>query len=78
MPEEQVLALLAKLKEDAGLQEKLKAAGDADAVIAIANAEGFAISAQELQNFQREISDEELESVVGGGCSTALSKALMA
>ena len=45
MSEDQLQAFLEAVKADAGLQEKLKAAGDVDAVIAIANTEGFAISA---------------------------------
>jgi predicted ribosomally synthesized peptide with nif11-like leader len=71
MSEEQLTALLAKVNEDAELREKLKAAADADAVVAIAKEAGFMISADELQRAQaiqgKELSDEELESVAGGG-----------
>jgi hypothetical protein len=35
MPEEQLTALLAKIKEDVGLQEKLKGAADLDAAVAL-------------------------------------------
>ena len=66
MSEEQLKAFLEAVKPDEGLQEKLKAAGDADAVIAIAKAAGFAISADELKKAQSEISEEELEGVAGG------------
>ena len=66
MSEEQLKAFLEAVKADAGLQEKLKAAGDADAVVAIAKAAGFLISAEELQRAQAEISEEELEAVTGG------------
>ena len=69
MSEEQLKAFLEAVKADEGLQEKLKAAGDADAVIAIAKAAGFAISADELkkaQSFKVELSEEELEGVAGG------------
>ena len=70
MSEEQLAALLAKLKNDGGLQEKLKAAGDADAVVAIAKAAGFVISADELARAQAEVSEEKLEEgVTGGTCS---------
>ena len=41
MSEEQLKAFLEAVKDDAGLQEQLKAAGDADAVVAIAKAAGF-------------------------------------
>ena len=36
MSEEQLKAFLEKVKSDTSIQEKLKAAGDADAVVAIA------------------------------------------
>jgi len=66
MSEEQIKAFLEAVKADAGLQEKLKAAGDSDAVVAIAKAAGFVISAEDLKRVQSEISEEELESVSGG------------
>jgi hypothetical protein len=70
MSEEQLKAFLEAVKTDAGLQEKLKAAADADAVVAIAKEAGFMISADELQRARvagEELSDEELEVVAGGG-----------
>ena len=67
MSEEQLKAFLEAVKEDASLQEKLKAAGDADAVIALAKAAGFLISVDELKKAQSEISEEELEGVTGAG-----------
>jgi predicted ribosomally synthesized peptide with nif11-like leader len=74
MSEEQLKAFLEAVKADAGLQEKLKAARHADAVVAIAKAAGFVISAQELMQgaqakmeVKEELSDEELEGVAGGG-----------
>ena len=67
MSEEQLKAFMETVKADAGLQEKLKAAVDAEAVVAIAKAAGFVISADELQRAQAEISEEELEGVAGGG-----------
>ena len=66
MSEEQIKAFLEAVKADAGLQEKLKAAGDSDAVVAIAKAAGCVISAEDLKRVQSEISEEELESVSGG------------
>ena len=66
MSEEQLKAFLEAVKADAGLQEKLKTAKDADAVVEIAKAAGFAISAEELKKSQAEISDEELEGAAGG------------
>jgi predicted ribosomally synthesized peptide with nif11-like leader len=70
MSEEQLKAFLEAVKANEGLQEQLKAAADADAVVAIAKSAGFAISAEvaeELQRAQAELSDEELEGVAGGG-----------
>ena len=66
MSEEQLKAFLEAVKANEGLQEQLKAAADADAVVAIAKAAGFAISAEELQRAQAELSEEELEGVAGG------------
>jgi predicted ribosomally synthesized peptide with nif11-like leader len=68
MSEEQLKAFLEKVKADTSLQEKLKAAADADAVTAIAKEAGFSISADDLKMAQvTELSDEELEGVAGGG-----------
>ena len=66
MSEEQLKAFLQAVKADAGLQEQLKAAGDADAVVAIAKAAGFVITVEEFQKAQSETSDEELEGLAGG------------
>ena len=66
MSEEQLKAFLEKVKDDTSLQEKLKAAADANAVIAIAKEAGFIISADDLTKAQSELSDEELEGVAGG------------
>ena len=67
MSEEQLKAFLEAVKADAGLQEQLKAAADADAVVALAKAAGFEISAKELRRAQAEMSEEELGGVTGGG-----------
>ena len=72
MSEEQLKAFIAKVQEDSSLQEQLKAASDADAVVAIAKEAGFSISADGLKNAQSEISDEELESVAGGVDATQI------
>ena len=69
MSEEQLKAFMEAVKADAGLQEQLKAAGDADAVVAIAKTAGFVITAEELERAQAEISEVELEGVAAGGCS---------
>ena len=66
MSEEQLKAFLEKVKADTSLQEKLKAAADANAVAAIAKEAGFSISADDLKNVQSDLSDEELEGVAGG------------
>jgi predicted ribosomally synthesized peptide with nif11-like leader len=77
MSEEQLAALLAKLKDDAGLQEKLKGAADLDALLAIAKDAGFEISKAAWLRYQAnqtlELSDEELEGVAGGRCVMDLS-----
>ena len=70
MSEEQLAALLAKLKEDAGLQEKLKGATDLEAAVALAKEAGFDVSKADWLKYQAkqtlELSDEELERVSGG------------
>jgi len=81
MSEEQLTALLAKLKDDAGLQEKLKGAADLDAVMAIAKDAGFDVSKADLLRHQAnqtlELSDEELEKVAGGIIPTIIECAII-
>ena len=71
MSEEQLTALLAKFKDDAGLQEKLQGAADLDAAVTLAKDAGFDVSKADWLKYQsnqtQELSDEELESVAGGG-----------
>jgi predicted ribosomally synthesized peptide with nif11-like leader len=84
MSEEQLTALLAKIKDDAGLQEKLKGALDLDAAVALAKEAGFDISKADWLKYQAkqtlELSDLELEGVAGGktswseGCETLHGK----
>ena len=64
MSEEQLKAFLEKVKDDTSLQEKLKAAADVDAALAIAKEAGFSISADDVRT---KISDKELERAAGGG-----------
>lgn len=67
MSEEQLKAFLEKVKADTNLQEKLKAASDTAAVVAIANEAGFGISADDLNKTQSaNLSDADLEGVAGG------------
>jgi predicted ribosomally synthesized peptide with nif11-like leader len=70
MSEEQLTALLAKLKDDAGLQEKLQGAADLDAAVTLAKEAGFDVSKSDWLKYQTketiELSDEELEGVAGG------------
>ena len=70
MSEEQLAALLAKLKEDAGLREKLQDAAGLDTAVALAKEAGFDISKADWLKYQAqqtlELSDEELEGVAGG------------
>ena len=66
MSEEQLKAFIEKVEVDASLQEKLKAAADANAVVAIAKEAGFSISTDDLKQAQSELSEEELEGAAGG------------
>ncbi|NBO82995.1 MAG: Nif11-like leader peptide family natural product precursor [Betaproteobacteria bacterium] len=71
MSEEQLSALLAKLKDDAALKERFKGAADLDEAVAIAKDAGFDVSKVVWLRYQAkqtlELSDEELELVAGGG-----------
>jgi len=77
MSEDQLMALLAKLKDDAELREKLRAAVDLDAAVALAKESGFDVSKAAWMNYQatqtQELSDAELEGVTGGGAYTGTS-----
>jgi predicted ribosomally synthesized peptide with nif11-like leader len=81
MSEEQLAALLAKLKDDAGLEEQINGAADLDAVLVIAKDAGFDISKADWLRYTArqtlELSDEELEEVTGGAkvCACAISNA---
>ena len=74
MSEEQLSALLAKLKDDAGLQEKLKGADDLDAAVSIAKEAGFDLRKADWVRHEAkqtlELSDDELERVAGGAEET--------
>jgi len=69
MSEQQLQALLAKIKDDAGLREKLQGAPDLDAALALVMEAGFDVSKQEWLRNQAtqtlELSDAELEGVAG-------------
>ena len=67
MSEEQLKAFLEKVKGDSKLQEKLKAAANDDAVLAVAKEAGFSLSADDLKKAQStEPTDHELERAAGG------------
>jgi len=71
MSEEQLSALLAKLKKDTDLREKFQVAGGLDAAVAMAKKAGFDVSKADWLSYQTkhalELSDEELEGIAGGG-----------
>jgi predicted ribosomally synthesized peptide with nif11-like leader len=71
MSEDQIRAFLAAVEADIALQERLEAALDVDAVVAIAKEAGFVVSADELKQswgWQEEesLSEVELELVAAG------------
>lgn len=63
MSEEQLNGFLETAKSDNTLQDKLKVAADANAVVSIAREAGFSILAEE---FQSAMDDAELENAAGG------------
>ena len=64
MSEEQLKAFIEKVQGDDSLQEKLKAAKSPEDVVGIAKEQGYEFTADRIN----QLSEEELESVVGGGC----------
>ena len=74
MSEEQLSALLAKLKDDKGLLQKIKAAPDLDTVLALAKEAGFELNREDLSKHEvieiLELSDQDLEALVGGANGT--------
>ena len=66
MTQEQLKSFLEKVKGNTTLQEQLKAAADNDAVVAIAKAAGFSLSADDISKAKSELSEQELEVVAGG------------
>ena len=69
MPEDQLKALLDKVKSDTKLQAKPEAAESTDAAIAIAKAAGFSTTAEDIQSMQSapvELPGEELKRAAGG------------
>ena len=71
MSEEQLKAFCEAVQADTSLQEKLKAATDADSIVSIAKEAGFEITADEVKAAtdaaQGDLSEEQLEGVAGGG-----------
>jgi predicted ribosomally synthesized peptide with nif11-like leader len=74
MSSESFLMFVAKLENDAGLRQELRAAGDeagmpADAVIAFAARKGYEFTAEDIGA----LSDQQLDAVAGGGNTGTLS-----
>lgn len=70
MSEEQLSALLAKLKDDEALLEKFKCTTDLDTAVELAKTVGFDVSKADLFSYHAkqtlELSDQALEGVTGG------------
>ena len=68
MSDDQFKAFLEAVEADAALQEKVQAEANryADAVVAIAKEVGFGITADDVKRAQLEISEDDLDGVVGG------------
>ena len=71
MSEEQLKAFWEAVQADTSLQEKLRAATDADSIVSIAKEAGFEITAEEVKEAQSELSEEQLKGVAGGICTVA-------
>ena len=66
MSEEQLKAFWEAAQADSSLQEKLRAATDAESIASIAKEAGFEITADEVKEAQSKLSDEQLDGVAGG------------
>ena len=77
MSEQQPTALLAKIKDDAGLREKLQGAADPNAAVAFAKEAGFEVSKAEWLKAQasQTLELEELSAIAGGGTKPAAKPA---
>ncbi len=71
MSEEQLKAFWEAVQADTSLQEKLRAATDADSIASIAKEAGFEIAAEEVEEAQSELSEDQLKGVAGGFCGSA-------
>ncbi len=65
LSQKRVQAFITKVRGEDSLQENLKVAGDIEAVIAIANAAGYSINAEDISNAKPELNNEELGGVAG-------------
>ena len=76
MSEEQLKAFWEAVQADTSLQEKLRAATDADSIASIAKEAGFEITADEVKEAQSELSEDQLSSLelgkVAAGGATLL------
>tara|TARA_B000000441_G_scaffold117343_1_gene89900 strand:- start:434 stop:658 length:225 start_codon:yes stop_codon:yes gene_type:complete len=68
MSEEQLKAFWEATQADSALQQKLQGVTDLGAIVDIAKEAGFTISVEELEQAQKELSDEQLDGATGGLC----------
>ena len=68
MSEEQLKAFWDATQADSALQQKLQGVTDLGAIVDIAKGAGFTISVEELEQAQKELSDEQLDGATGGIC----------
>jgi len=66
MSEAQAKAFLEKIKANTELQNAIRQADDVDAIVAIAQAEGFKMTPEDFQKAQSESLDADLEKAAGG------------
>lgn len=70
MSEEQLSALLKKLKDNSELREKLEATSDLDSALGIAKEAGFDVTKADLTEYQAkqtlDLGDNDLERIAGG------------
>ena len=68
MSEEQAKAFIVKVQVDSTLLEQLKA--ECADISEIANAVGFSIMTEQLNSYCQNLSDEELQNIIGGSTNS--------
>ena len=67
MSEEQLKAFIAKVQADVSLQKRFNSATSDTEIISLANELGCSITLDDIAEQRKDLSDQELENISGGG-----------